>query len=236
VVVIALDTSHARGGVALAVDGRPAGERKLAQTSHLVDLAGAADALLRAAGLGARGVSRVAVVSGPGSFTGLRVGLAWAKGLCAGTGAEMVTMGSLELIARAEAGAGLVCTMIDARRDEVYGALFRAAGPGGHAPVEAIVAPCARAPEAFLRALPERPARFVGTGALRYAQMVRDAFPGAAVAGEAESLPPVALLAALAPSLPALDADALRRVEPVYLRASVARPLKPIDADGRTED
>jgi len=230
VVVMAVDTSHARGGAALAVDGRVRGERVFGETSHLVALARAVDSLLRDAGLGARDVERVAVVSGPGSFTGLRIGLAWAKGLCAGSGAALVTVGSLELIARAHAGAGLVCTMIDARREEVYGALFDVAGDA----LETIVAPCARAPEEFLRALPRAPGLAVGTGAVRYAALARARFPGVVIAEADASLPSPSVLARLAPGLAPVAAEELREMEPVYLRAGVAKALKPIDADGRT--
>lgn len=232
-VVIALDTSHARGAAALAADGRLLGERTFGETSHLVELARAVDALLSEAGLGPRDVARVAVVGGPGSFTGLRVGLAWAKGLCAGSGASLVTMGSLELIARAHAGAGVVCAMIDARRDEIYGALFDV-GRSATAGIETIVAPCARPPDAFLRALPRAPDLVAGTGAQRYAAQVRAAFPGVAMAEAHASLPSVSLLAQLAPERVPVGEGGLRELEPVYLRASVAKPLKPIDSDGHT--
>ncbi|MDH3198010.1 MAG: tRNA (adenosine(37)-N6)-threonylcarbamoyltransferase complex dimerization subunit type 1 TsaB [Candidatus Krumholzibacteria bacterium] len=233
-VVIALDTSHARGGAALAVDGRVRGERTFGDTSHLVELARSVDSLLRDAGLGARDVERVAIVRGPGSFTGLRVGLAWAKGLCAGSGASLVTMGSLELIARAHAGAGVVCAMIDARREEIYGALFEVAASGGDDGPATIVEPCARAPESFLRALPRAPRLAAGTGALRYAALMREVFPEVVIAGADGAQPSAALLARLAPRLEPAGAQRLREMEPVYLRAGVAKPLKPIDADGRT--
>ncbi|MBC7868318.1 MAG: tRNA (adenosine(37)-N6)-threonylcarbamoyltransferase complex dimerization subunit type 1 TsaB [Gloeobacteraceae cyanobacterium ES-bin-316] len=74
----------------------------------------------------------VAVVNGPGSYTGLRVGLASAKGICYALGKPLITIGSLPLMARACFGdvgnrvtaPQLVCPMIDARRQEVFTAIY----------------------------------------------------------------------------------------------------------------
>ena len=87
-VILAVDTSLQVGSVALARDGTVLGTERFDEpSSHLVALGGAVERLLAAAGLAASDVARVAVVTGPGSFTGLRIGLAFAKGLHAATGA-----------------------------------------------------------------------------------------------------------------------------------------------------
>ena len=62
---------------------------------------------------------------GPGSYTGVRIGVSTVKGLCSGSGKPCVALSSLEVLARnAEGFEGLVCPLIDARRDRVYTALF----------------------------------------------------------------------------------------------------------------
>ena len=78
--ILAIDTSHAVGSVALSRDGGLLGAATLsAPATHLVELARAIERLLGANGLTARDVSRVAVVLGPGSFTGVRIAVAYAK-------------------------------------------------------------------------------------------------------------------------------------------------------------
>lgn len=76
--------------------------------------------------LGARKPSAVAVSSGPGSYTGLRIGVATAKGICYALDVPLIAVGSLEIMAQqvSSTGSSLLCPMIDARRMEVYTALF----------------------------------------------------------------------------------------------------------------
>lgn len=85
--------------------------------------------MLDAAGLGLQDMDMLAVCSGPGSFTGLRIGLATAKGLAEGAGLPLVTISTLEAEAYAVRGMGAyICPMLDARRNEVYTALYTAEG------------------------------------------------------------------------------------------------------------
>src|SRR5258708_38906452 len=97
--------------------------------SHCAGLPPAIDRVLEAAGLKLRDLVGVAVGIGPGSFTGLRVGLSYAKGLARALGIELVGVPSLDAIALGERlkprPGATVCPVIDARRGEVYGALYR---------------------------------------------------------------------------------------------------------------
>jgi tRNA threonylcarbamoyladenosine biosynthesis protein TsaB len=97
-----------------------------AQGSHAASLPGLAERVLTEAGLDAAAVEAVAVSIGPGSFTGLRIGLGFAKGLCFAGGLPLVTVPTLEALADAvEASPGtVVCAALDARKHEVYAALF----------------------------------------------------------------------------------------------------------------
>lgn len=93
------------------------------------------DELLRRTGLDCNGLDAVAVSSGPGSYTGLRVGSSTAKGICFGAGIPLIAVSTPEILVRQAIDEGLVpegCThivpMIDARRMEVYTAVFTADG------------------------------------------------------------------------------------------------------------
>ena len=244
-VTLAVDTSHAVGSAALAVDGAVAGvERFEEPSSHLVALGRAVERLLSAGGRSARDIDRVAVVIGPGSFTGLRIGLAFAKGLHAAIAVEMVAIDSLRLLALPHlAGAPTVCAMIDARRGEVYAAVYARPLADEADPVaaEEILTPRAQAPDALLDALAAMPARFVGTGALAHADRIQARFPGARLAGDAEAYPSTTHLAAIAHRMRALDPASIRSLEPLYLRPSGAermrlRPLRPAGDDPPASD
>ena len=90
--------------------------------------------VMNEAGLSAKELSAVAVSSGPGSYTGLRVGVSTAKGICFGAGLPLIAVETLEAIACKILGSTdisadtLIIPMIDARRMEVYTALFDSSG------------------------------------------------------------------------------------------------------------
>jgi tRNA threonylcarbamoyladenosine biosynthesis protein TsaB len=231
-VTLAIDTSHAIGSAALAVDGAVAGVQRFEEpSSHLVALGHAVETLLSAAGRGARDVDRVAVVIGPGSFTGLRIGLAFAKGLHAALGVEMVVIDSLRLLALPHlAGIPGVCAMIDARRGEVYAAVY---APASAAETETdagsareVVAPCAQAPDALLDSLAAAPALFVGTGVPAHADRIRSRFPHTRLADDADAYPSTAHLAAIAPRMRPLEKASIRSLEPLYVRPSGAERMR----------
>ena len=234
--VLAIDTSLVVGSVALAVDGHPAGNVHFGKgSSHLVGIGGAVDRLLTSAGLLARDIDRVALVQGPGSFTGLRIGMAYAKGLCAGLGVEMVVMSTLELLAMPLLRRGsTVCPLIDARKGEVYGAVYEPVE--GCKPVRggALVEPCARDPRAFVLEAKSHSPIYVGSGAIRYRSVVESIDPACSIENEQAAQPSATLLAEIAPLLDPLSGKDMAALEPVYIRPSdaVFKPLKPIDPHG----
>jgi tRNA threonylcarbamoyladenosine biosynthesis protein TsaB len=101
--------------------------------SHCAGLPDAVDEVLDVAGLKLRDLSGVAVGLGPGSFTGLRIGLSYAKGVASAAGIALAGVSSLDAIAlcacrefQSDMMAGVtICPVIDARRGEVYAALYR---------------------------------------------------------------------------------------------------------------
>lgn len=241
-VTLAVDTSHAVGSAALAVDGGLLGVERFDQpSSHLVALGRAVETLLTSANRTARDIDRVAIVIGPGSFTGLRIGLAFAKGLHAARAMDVVTVDSLRLLSLAHLQtSATVCAMIDARRGEVYGAVYaRASDAESHDdPVAAreVVAPRAEALETFLAALAPTTPVFVGTGAAAHAEAIRSRFPAAQVGNEGDMFPSTGYLATLAHRMRALEPEAIRALEPLYIRPSGAerkrlRPRAPGAAD-----
>jgi len=227
--VLAIDTSHAEGAVSLHADGKTETIRfGGAQGSHLVDAAGAVDHLLHERGLAARELERLALVIGPGSFTGLRVGLAYAKGLHAALDVPLVTMGTLGLLAAPQlVSAQAVGAMIDARKNEVYGAVYRASDDG----IREIVPPQAMAPDAFAALAHGTAEVLVGSGVIRYRETIGAVCTDAIVPEDgAAHLPSTEWLAEYATQLSPLSSVEIRLLEPFYLRSSGARlgKLRPI--------
>ncbi len=132
-----------------------------ARPAHAARLLGAADEALAAAGVGWEDVERLAVGVGPGSFTGLRIGIATARALAQGRGLPVVAVSTLEALARGADGP-LVLAAIDARRGEAFAAAWSAG--------RVLLAPSALAPDALaerVRAMPAAPLT-VGDGAVRF--------------------------------------------------------------------
>ena len=120
-ILLGLDTSTPLASVALQV-GDHIFERAEKVTTYSERLLVLVDEVLKEAGVSMRDVHGIAVGAGPGSFTGLRIGLSTAKGLCLGTGANLVMISSLEVLAaRAR---GRVVGAVDAFRGEIYVGLF----------------------------------------------------------------------------------------------------------------
>lgn len=220
--VLAIETATMLGGVAVAdaALGLVAETRLNVKTTHSERLMTAIHHTLLQADLTLNDIDAFAVSIGPGSFTGLRIGLSTAKGLVYATGRPMVTVPTLEAFAwNFPASAASVCLMLDARKKEVYAALFRWEGEG----FEKILGETTLRPEDFLRRL-EGPAIFAGDGVAIYRPVIEEmlgkraifAPPGAMVPSPAN----VAMLG-LSRALRAEFADPVATV-PFYLRKSEA--------------
>jgi len=225
-ITMALDTSHPVGSVSLARDGELLGSETFREpSSHLVALGHALDQLLASAALTPAGIDRLAVVTGPGSFTGLRIGLSFAKGLHAARNIPMVTVNALQLLALPWLAPGArVCAMIDARRGEVYAALYQRASSeallADASAAHELVAPQAQTPEKWLATLKDAPEVLVGTGAFAHRDVLRAACPGAMIVEGAAMYPSTLHLAQIAHGMPALEKKAVRSLEPFYVRES----------------
>jgi tRNA threonylcarbamoyladenosine biosynthesis protein TsaB len=227
--ILAIDTSHPTGSVSVQVgDSDPVTLLFGTASSHLVEMGHAVSKLLDTEGLQPEAIERIALVIGPGSFTGLRIGLAYAKGLYAALGAEMVTMASLELLAvPVLAQSDAVCAMIDARKSEVYAAIYRRGRSGTR--LTTVIEPHAVAPSKLLTSLDGRPMVFVGSGAVRFRAVIEKALGDTAGFAEARyNQPSTAVLCRVGAELPALGREDVSVLEPYYIRPSDAKskPLR----------
>lgn len=122
--LLAIDTTNLRGSVTmipLAPGGEPAERAYDGAGDHAEKVLVEATALLGERGLGPRDIGAIAVCVGPGSFTGVRVGVATAKAIALATGAPIVAVNSLAIVAAGfEGPPGPRVAVIDARRSEVF--------------------------------------------------------------------------------------------------------------------
>jgi len=233
--VLAIDTTTDLGSVAVRHGGALVAEvAARVRARHGEVLLPRVETALDAAGLTLAEVDLVVVTVGPGSFTGVRVGVATAKGLALGAGKPIVGVGSLETLAAAVVGAGpgaLVGAVLDAHKGEVFYAGFRLAG--GDRPTE-LVPPSHAAPADAGTAL----ARAARTAGCEEVVLVGDGLRGhgqALVDGIGDAVPvrtispllgaPRAAWAAVLGEARhrSMGPDDLARLEPRYVRPSDAR-------------
>jgi tRNA threonylcarbamoyladenosine biosynthesis protein TsaB len=215
--VLAVDTTSARGSVAVAgPEGILAEARLVAASGHSRWLLPAVEVLLRGLGLDAFALDAFAVTTGPGSFTGLRVGLGTVQGLALASGRPCVGLPTLDVLAGTAVGTSeAVVALVDAFRGEVYSAVYDAAGSLRRAHG---VGPLA----AVLEGLPAG-AAFVGAAALEHREAIRAVVREAVFPASAEFLAAPLAVAALrlAASGTTVPASGLR---PLYLRGAGVRP------------
>jgi tRNA threonylcarbamoyladenosine biosynthesis protein TsaB len=218
-IILALDTATLTASAAL-LDGdaiRSAGDARA--DTHSEQLLPLLDRVLAAAGLAPADVDAVACGAGPGSFTGLRIGLATAKGLCFALGRPLVLVSSLATLAFAARGRATLA-LLDARKKELYAGIFDADG----APLapERVLAP--ERLEDYVRAV-DRRLVVVGDGAAAYPAVAARA--GDVLAG-ARPTPDARALARLAAErLAAGEVADLSTASPTYIRASEAEIATP---------
>ena len=134
---------------------------------HLLDMI---HAVIQTAGLTAAALDGFAVTKGPGSFTGLRIGISTIKGLAVAVNKPVVGISSLETLAQqAGSGSDLICPLIDARKGEVYYAAYRFSVDGLKIEKREMVS----APDEVVKDICE-PCIFVGSGAILYRELIAD--------------------------------------------------------------
>ena len=127
--ILALDSTAKEAAAALLSDGQCLAEARAASRSGSEALLPLAEAILVASGKSAKELELLAVAVGPGSFTGVRIGVSLAKGLAFGRELPVAPVSTTEALAESLLPLeGIYCPVMDARRGEVYNALFRAHG------------------------------------------------------------------------------------------------------------
>ena len=129
--ILAVDTSGPVAGVAVLRGGEVAYEgAAVNRLTHSVNLMPMVEEALDRAGLDVSDVDLYACVTGPGSFTGVRIGVSAVKGMAHGANKPCVGVDALEALAANVTGFdGVVCPILDARAQQVYGAMFEAGMP-----------------------------------------------------------------------------------------------------------
>jgi tRNA threonylcarbamoyladenosine biosynthesis protein TsaB len=170
-IIICIETSGQTASVALAIEGSCVAVRESkTQKEHSAFIQPAIQEMLKDANISFREINAVSVSVGPGSYTGLRVGLATAKGMCYALNIPLITLGTLDIMAFVasqllidKGEEGLIAPMIDARRNEVFTAVY-------DSKLQTILAPHALIlKEDSYHSFLSKPVYFIGDGAVKWA-------------------------------------------------------------------
>jgi tRNA threonylcarbamoyladenosine biosynthesis protein TsaB len=215
---VALETSTRSPSVALRYDDQTREVGLAHERPHASDLLPALRDTMRDAGVRPTEIDAVVVGTGPGSYTGLRVGIATALGLARGSGARLFALPSMEALVFGECAPGEeACVLLDARAGELYFARYRRSDEG----VEPIFEPCITNRDEVRSLLEGARTLFADAAALKAAGLerddldVRDAVPRAA-----------ALLDLGCRRLEREGPHSAEEVQPLYLRGFAGRPRK----------
>ena len=178
--ILGVDTSTAVGSIGIIEDESVVAEYSLnIMAMHSARLMPAIDDMLKRAELTVRDIDAFAVAIGPGSFTGLRIGVATVKGLCYALNKPIVGIVTLDALAyNLRFVDKLICPILDARRGEVYSAVYRS-GDGLLRQTDYL---CTKI-EALLEYLTE-PTIFLGDGLPRYREIIVDTLKNNAIIAE----------------------------------------------------
>ena len=191
--IILIETSTALCSVALAEDGAIVDYRESsAPKAHASLTAVFIQDMLSERGLSISDCDAVCVSMGPGSYTGLRVGVSTAKGLCFGSGKPLLAVGTLDTLVAQSSDVipsevekspayKFIIPMVDARRMEVYTAVFEIAGQAGNDERQNVIdwrqitetAPVIIDENSFSEYLEQGPCLFIGDGAGKCADVIR---------------------------------------------------------------
>jgi tRNA threonylcarbamoyladenosine biosynthesis protein TsaB len=223
-ILLGVATATSQVGVALAgPDGPLAALQVRRGRRHAELLVPAIETLTRMAGIGTQQIGRIAVDVGPGLFTGLRVGVASGKALAAALDIPIVGCSSLDVLAHPHHREGrTVAAVVDAKRGEVFWAIYRPTPGGMRLVTEATVS----SPDGLIEHLKARrgapglpPVLAVGDGARRYADAL-SAVAGVELASPNDDHPSALALVELAATRPSVP---LEEITPHYLRAADVR-------------
>ncbi len=221
-ITLAIETSSEYGGVCLfdSQRGVLAETRFGSQKRHSAALMPAISHIFSITSLSIKDVDFFSISIGPGSFTGLRVGLSTVKGLCFSTGKPLVAVSSLEAFAHQFAHTrGLLCPLFDARKKEVYGALFRAE----KGEISRLTEDMVQSVDKIISLVSEKTI-FAGTGAEKYRDVITERLSDMAEFADGPLMHPLPSSLAFAAMKKAEGKEFSdpSKVTPLYIRASEA--------------
>lgn len=220
--VLAIDTSTKIGSVSLYDDKIGViGELNLyIKVNHSAVIMNMIDNLFKMTKLSIKDVDRVAVSVGPGSFTGIRIGVAVAKGLCYGTKKSIVGINELDLLVQnIEAGEGVVIPLLDARKERVYYSIYEKKEG-----FKRITEYKDGELKTLLEEVKDRKVIFCGDGATAYEKVIKDSMgENAIIISKGNSIPRSVLAAQLAVEM---EEENLYTLEPFYVNKSQAEREK----------
>lgn len=221
--ILGIDTATACGGIGIIDDDAVVAEyafhRDETPSAQLVP---AIEALLKEAQLDLGGIDGMAISLGPGSFTGLRVGLSAVKGLALATEKPVAGIPTLDaLAAQLPPTPSQICPLVDARKGEVYTALYK---QGGNGKVEQLTPYQVISPSRLLEELPLQETVFVGDGVEVYEELIVKRL------GDKALLPPPHLRSLRGTTVATLglqrlmhgEGDDVASLAPIYVRPSDA--------------
>jgi tRNA threonylcarbamoyladenosine biosynthesis protein TsaB len=213
--VLGLDTTTSSASCALGRDGRVVCEEvSEAPNAHAEHLPGDLIALLDRAGIALAQIDAFAVATGPGSFTGLRIGIATMQGLAFAEQKPLVGVSAFDALARIAGRGRLVATWVDAWRGEVFAALYEDG--------REVEAPVVARPEVLIQALGRRPTLFIGDGALVHAETIRAMLGDVARIADPPT-PPLAGMMTLMAAAEVSEGDhSPHAIRPLYIRRTDA--------------
>lgn len=173
--ILAIDTTSALGSIALLEDSEVLAEKSWQhEASHTSTLPVELQKLFQENKISLEDIDLFAVAQGPGSFTGIRIGLAFVKGLCLQSKKAAMGISTLEAMA-IEAPEGWICPMIDARRDQIFAVLYQKKGEV----LETLIEEQAEFPEKFFQKIKSlsqidfQKVIFFGSGAQKYLELLK---------------------------------------------------------------
>jgi tRNA threonylcarbamoyladenosine biosynthesis protein TsaB len=212
--VLALDTTTSSASCAFARDGLVMCEMVSdAPNAHAEHLPRDLMSLAARAGVALSEIDTFAVATGPGSFTGLRIGIATMQGLAFAEGKPLVGVSGFDALAHVAGSDGRVATWVDAWRGEVFAALYE----GGRE----IEPPVVGRPEVLLEALRGRPALFIGDGARAHQEAIHRVLGEAGRIADPVAPPLAGTIAILASAARAGD-HRPHAIRPLYVRRTDA--------------
>ncbi|RLC55752.1 MAG: tRNA (adenosine(37)-N6)-threonylcarbamoyltransferase complex dimerization subunit type 1 TsaB, partial [Candidatus Cloacimonadota bacterium] len=179
------------------------------------------DAGLKNSKIGIPDIDLVVIANGPGSFTGVRIGLATAKGICMAQNIPLLPINTLELLANNVADSSRnILALIDARMAEVYAALYSTK-------LELIIPETNAKPAEFFKKIKE-PVIIVGDGAKEFKKEILESGIDHTFCLEHQNIPLASTLISIAlkSNIPIFDFERIAELEPYYLRKSQAELVR----------